>query len=275
MATVVSVLKDVTFALRQHALLMKQMSNRVQIVSPIEPLKGGWSSSNNFGQSVLVETQSNVRKAVLKLPEWGMPETWTIMLGLDHSKVNYAGGFYYGLTAEIEAGCGGALQTFQVDWRNGTLITVPMNALSVVVKYDIGISDFAPPAAGTIRVTSTVSRGARSGGNHPVRTIAASASALTIANGAYSSYIEIPPFATKLALGARFGLLSSILVPGLSILWCVDNVSGTSIENVRAAHQLNCMPEGLMVPGGAYYVRLYNDTGSPIYVPNYRFTIGV
>ena len=40
-------------------------------------------------------------------------------------------------------------------------------------------------------------------------------------------------------------------------------------------YQLNCMPEGFMIPSKTYYVRLQNNSGSNLDEPWWRFSIGL
>jgi len=66
------------------------------------------------------------------MPEWGFPRQWTISLELDNTVTEYDG---FNITAVIEFGVGGSLQTVRCDWINGTVLTVTANAINVIAEF--------------------------------------------------------------------------------------------------------------------------------------------
>jgi hypothetical protein len=117
---------------------MPPLSPRIQV----EPAKTGfWAGNNSFGNKTLFNPSLMSRQIVGKLPEWAWPQIWTVQLGVQ----NYPDpGFNGNLFAEIEFGSGGTTDTVEIDWAQGTSISLPMNAANVYVHWDTG-PNLTPP----------------------------------------------------------------------------------------------------------------------------------
>jgi hypothetical protein len=104
------------------------------------PPHGPWSDSNNFGAEVAFAPDEENRQRIIKLPEWGDPVVWTVSLGIDYTEGEWpvggpAGQRGFEIVGEVSYGVGGATQTVEVDWIQGTTFSVPMNAISVDASY--------------------------------------------------------------------------------------------------------------------------------------------
>jgi len=107
-------------------------------VVPIIPEHGYWTANNNLGSVATFEPDQTGRQMMLKLPEWGPPDLWTVSLGMDFRSDAVFGGDRFALLGEILIGVGGATQSFEVDWLQGTRFTAPMNSISVTaLKLEI------------------------------------------------------------------------------------------------------------------------------------------
>ena len=198
MSRVVEVLRDISLQVKYARYAALRSRRTVQKVAPVEQRRGIWSGSNELGYYLEIEGSTDLRKSVLKLSEWGMPKIWTIMLGVDTNNVNFlTTPTVFGLIAELAAGAGGTTQEVEVDWVNGTCVSLPMNALSVIVRYDQELAGI-PVDYGTLRTRVTLCEGVRPGGIPPIRTLHNSGSA--IASGSFTQYVEVPAFARKLAV---------------------------------------------------------------------------
>ena len=163
------------------------------IVEPIAPRRGPWSGNNQLGTTQPFSPDANNRQTILKLDEWGMPEVWTVMLGLDLDLDGLAPGSFLDVKAVVSVGTGGTTQEFEVDWKNGVTFSAPMNAINIMARYDnaANIDD------SNLRLTATLGRGDFSG-LPPTFT---PPSSVTLLAGATSALIEIPAFASELVIG--------------------------------------------------------------------------
>lgn len=131
-------------------------------VAVITPSAGWWTGSNNVGTEVAFAPDSTNRQTILRLPEIGAPEEWTVSLYLTAPPEDVLYSAFH-VTARVEFGVGGSTQVVEIDWLNGAQITVPANALNIIAEYD----EVDARAAG-IRLGVQVARGRR-GGNAPPR----------------------------------------------------------------------------------------------------------
>lgn len=236
----------------------------------LDQKNGPWTGSNYLGNYLEIEGSTSLRKSVLKMPEWGMPKVWTIMLGLDLTNINFNIGGVFGLVAEIAAGSGGTTQELEVDWVNGVCVSMPMNAVSVIVRYDQQLTSF-PGNYGTLRARVTLAPGVRAG---PDPILTKKAAGGSVAVGAFSTYLQIPSFARRLLIFDGAGN-ETLWAPGVQIRFITTQVTGQPADIVQAAELHNALPDGVNVPQYARWVRLFNGSLTDISEPYYRFTIGV
>lgn len=145
-------------------------------VVPVTPAHGWWTGSQNIGSELPFAPDANLRQTILKLPEIGAPEEWTISLYLVTPVPAGANLANFRVTAVIEFGAGGTTQIIEMDWLNGAQITLPCNAINVIAQYST-----ASTAAG-IRLGVQVARGRRGGNQPPRKTIV--------------DLVQIPPLGT-------------------------------------------------------------------------------
>jgi hypothetical protein len=273
MSRTVALLRDISLQLKYARYAAIKQAKKAQLVELISPRRGAWSGSNELGYILDIEGSLDLRKSVLKLSEWGMPEMWTIMLGLDLTNVNFTGSVTsFGLIATISAGAGGTIQELEVDWVNGTMLSVPMNALSVGVSYDQFFPGF-PANYGTIRTRVTLARGLRPGGIPPIRTLHTEAA---LSNNNFSTLQSIPSFARKVALYTRDNEQNILYDPSNRIEFIGSPNTLLLLETVPMPFQQYCLPEGFMIPEGAYFVRMFNGSGTDMAAePFWRFSLGV
>lgn len=116
---------------------------KLGMVEIVEPLKGPWVGNINWGK--LFESPpgiaglgqlSTTPVAVMQtdvLP--GPPKVWTI--SLSKQRLETIGIFYGQLYARIICGIGGATQTVDLDWSEGSTVNVVANSISVQA-YQLG-----------------------------------------------------------------------------------------------------------------------------------------
>jgi hypothetical protein len=106
------------------------------VVFPHESRNGVWSGNNEFGFASGFAPDSDNRQTILKLDEMGMPQVWTVMLGLDYNAEEFIpSSSSLDIIAEVSVGSGGTTQDFSIDWRQGTQFSMPMNAITIRAAY--------------------------------------------------------------------------------------------------------------------------------------------
>lgn len=163
----------------------------VQAVTQVPLRTGPWSGNNQLGIEQGFSPDVNNRQTILKLDEWGFPQLWTIALGLTYEEPLAASDFF-DITANIQFGIGGVTQTVEVDWKQGTVITLPLNAVNVIAQYltpQVGRSVRTIPTS--LRLRASVAHGAIQGAQ-PTRSF--------IFNNATDLVVPIPPFAKDVTL---------------------------------------------------------------------------
>lgn len=108
--------------------------NNLRPVQIVPQQSGPWSRSNQFGTEQPFAPDANNRQTILKLPEWGFPQVWSVMLSINppsNAAANYL------ILANVEAGVGGTTDTFQLDWSTGTAFSVVANALNISAFYRV------------------------------------------------------------------------------------------------------------------------------------------
>lgn len=157
-------------------------------VAVLDPKTGPWTGNNQVGNEVEFSPQANNEQTILRLDEWGMPAPWTLTLGLDIQDADLpSGGF--DATAQIFFGSGGITQYVEIDWLEGATITLPMNAINVVAKYNFGINEGGGATLPTgLRLRASICR-------YPTTTGKATRSFLFALAGGPQIIARIPPFA--------------------------------------------------------------------------------
>lgn len=129
---------DDQFEMRSRELQASPPGMKTVNVFPSK--QGPWSGNNQLGIAQRFAPNSNNEQTIIKLDEWGMPEMWTLCLGLSFDPNAWVtvepGAANFDMTAIIQFGIGGVVQEVEIDWVNGTAISLPMNALNVIARYN-------------------------------------------------------------------------------------------------------------------------------------------
>lgn len=236
-----------------------------------DALDGPWSGNNNLGYETAFAPDTNNRQVILKLPEWGMPGVWTLMLGLRYTRSYWpltAPYSYFEIKAELTIGSGGTTQDMVVDWKRGASVTMPMNALNVhaVYSFPAGTPSFPPD----LRLIATLSQGPASkpwNASYTARMMPSDdVTLLYTAGNANTLVTPIPQFAQKVVLFPEN--LNNVL--GGNLLYSSDTVigfgSGAGGTNFYMIYFITgdllfSYPDGLVIPSGAETLLVYNPAG--------------
>lgn len=144
------------FTLRAARMRARQQPPGVSQVYPV-PLRNHalWSGNNELGRQAPFAPDANNRQMILKLDEYGEPTDWTIALGMQYAETILGG---FDVTAEISFGIGGTTQTIEVDWRDGTILTLPCNAATVVAVYNLQDTESPPDVPDDLILRVTMAR---------------------------------------------------------------------------------------------------------------------
>lgn len=121
---------DDQFERRAHEKTRTPSANNAINIVPAK--QGPWSGNNNLGTERAFAPDENNRQTILKLPEWGFPQVWSVMLDLKSTDTDFTD---FDVTAEVEVGSGGALEILDLDWNRGTSFSVVTNALNIIASY--------------------------------------------------------------------------------------------------------------------------------------------
>jgi len=235
------------------------------------PKNGPWTGNNILGIDYEFElVQGNTQAAsILKLPEWGFPEMWTVAFGIDTSRVNFPISSGFDVTAILTVGSGGTTQTIEVDWGNGNMVSLPMNALTVSARSAVSATVPGAVTLGFARLTTTLSRGTRPGASWPTRSYRSG----TIFAGADSLFFQIPDFARRVDVVSRTNSTDLYNAASFLEFWVRDNAGSSCVGRVPTAMLLT-IPDGIAIPSMAEWVRLHNGSGANL-LANWSFKIGI
>lgn len=123
------------------------------------PRKGVWSGDNQLGVELPFELDANNQQTIFKMDEWGFPQVWTISLGIELPKALIQGQIF-DVVAQVSFGSGGIIQDFEVDWVEGTIFSLPLNAINVRARWSSRalIAGIFPPKG--IRISTLIAKGA-------------------------------------------------------------------------------------------------------------------
>lgn len=236
------------------------------IVRTLPSLSGPWvgPGGNNYGYSVPFSTTSAVRQSILK-GSYGEPKVRTISLWELYS-TEAAAQNNWDVVAEINAGTGGTIQSFEVDWANGAQISLPFSSIEVVAKYSgVNASSLDPPSG--LLLSAMVGEGSSYHVN-PTRTKIVTDVGGTqtfVLAGQRSDNIIIPPFATSLRIistngsGGPYDASSYISFAG----YPSDYFGGAS-ETGKWFGDIDRFMQGIPIQPGSRSVSLYNGSGDTV-----------
>jgi hypothetical protein len=168
-------------------------ADSVQKIQLAYPRTGVWSGSNQLGVELPFDPNTDHAQTILKMDEWGMPQIWTVSLGVrfEHELVD---GEFFDCTAEIDFGSGGMIQSFDVDWVDGTQLSLPCNFINVRARWNDLARFLGLGVPGGVKVSVLVSQFA------PAHTRATFSRFFILPGGASSPlpHDKIPRFAKSL-----------------------------------------------------------------------------
>ncbi len=244
-----------------YSQMLSENPEMVMVVPPSPGISTAWSGSPNLGALCDYAPDVHGRQTILKLDEWGYPEVWTVALTLDSDEYDAAVGGSVGInvTAEITYGSGGASHTFEMDWRDGARIALPMDSLQVNAKYSLSSDAFGelvPPP--NLKLGVQLARGSCVSNATLTRRISYDVSA------AQDSTIDIgtiPPLAKDFALfnsNVNYSALGGVTCSALTYQIAQSAFPFGSIS--RNLHGASVVEYAVYpVLGGERFMRLYVD----------------
>lgn len=225
-----------------------------------------WSGNNELGREAAFQADANNRQMILKLGEWGEPEVWSLMLGIDFEDT--ATGLF-GITAEIRAGNGGTIQTLEVDWLQGTTLSLVMNAVDVTAKY--AASPTSVPS--NLLLRATTAKGKVSG-RPPVKTVQVPA-LVTGGGTVQSAAVRIPPFTKSfMVLDRGVAANGTVYSANFSVLMR-GNSAGSQVGEVTGDVLLNFASNGYPISDFARYLVLEARNPIVAVTPTIVFFLGL
>lgn len=226
-------------------------------VIPVEAKQGPWTGNQNLGSSRIWDPAAVGRQTIFKMPEWGMPQVWTVSLGIDTEQAQWTGTAAFDFTASVIFGVGGTTQQIELDWSNGSTLIVPANAIEVVARTysDSGVAHAAPD---NVRLSVQVARGSI-GVPSATRTLR-----FTLAPG-ISDYYRIPNF-------ARYVMIlngPSTILPAYDpqvLYWFQSGRPGFLVSEM-AGNMLVNLGGVIPIPATARYMRVNNTSAASTVTP--------
>jgi hypothetical protein len=192
------------FTIRAQRMRARQQPPGIGSVFPLpkrnDPI---WSGSSEIGNEAIFAPSANNRQTILKMEEWGEPEMRTIALGMNYDRANAAPlTTAWTVVAEIQFGAGGVTQVVEVDWRQGSSVSVVANAVVVNASYPF------QEISGTSVPQDLVLRASIAKHASPTSKPTRSFTRLTFNNAfATGPVIRIPPFAKNVKIFPETGPL--------------------------------------------------------------------
>lgn len=184
------------------------------------PRKGPWSGNPELGQSQRFAPNADNLQTILKMAPWGMPKTWCISLGMEFTPIPTMN---FQVVAELLIGSGGSIQRFEVDWHNGTRLSVCGDTIEVQARYDMALPDdevgtnlIVPP---DLILSAQLGEWTGQAFPQPTRTIPLYdiGTLNPIQPGSVSDFIRIPAMANTMQLIPTNAATESILWSGAPI----------------------------------------------------------
>jgi len=240
------------FAIRAARMRARQQPAGVPSMYPL-PLRDHpmWSGNNELGNELPFSADADNRQMLLKLATWGPPRVWSVMLGLAFNDDDLVGSNGFSIVAQVDAGAGGAVQQFEVDWIEGSSFSCVANAIIVTAIYDDATD---VPQSLILRATA---------GEKPLAAPAAIRSFRVSAGPSASVLTRVPKFARSVTIqpaGPNVGALAA------TSLWQLGPTS-TAFSTQLTGAQIAALGTGnrLTIPNGIRFINLQNtDPGNAV-----------
>lgn len=161
------------------------------------PRTGVWSGKNQLGFEMPFDPNAATPQTILKLDEWGFPRNWTVSLGVRFD-TELAATEAFDAVAIVDFGSGGIMQQVNVDFVDGTVFCLPMNAINVRCVLNPLQAFSATPVPNGVKVSVLLAH------NAPARSRATFTHFLNLPPGSTSSAgfpnLRIPLFAKSVQI---------------------------------------------------------------------------
>ena len=216
------------------------------------PRNGSWTGNVNLGAMLL--SGKSTQQSVLKLDEWWMPHVWTLSLWNRPSRAIPGdfppeGQFLESTIARVDFGAGGATQSFEVDFVQGVMLSMPANTIQVALLSPATLAE----------IYAQVAIGTRGPSGTPHRSITQN---LAILNATNSPVFRVPAFTDKIEVlpGKNSGAAidsATITLEFSTVIGFTDIILSVSLQTITRYWG------GLVtIPTGAAYVRITNASGA-------------
>lgn len=231
----------------------------------IRQSRGKWTGNNQLGVELPFLVDPSNPQTILKLDEWGMPEVWTISLTCRLPKELVAGQIF-DLVGTINFGAGGLTQSFQVDWVNDTIFSLPMNAINILASWsELAFINGVPPPPG-VQVGAIISPGSTTHGRATRTSLFGTLpNNQSVINPITNTFPPIPAFAKSATLtGSGVASTNTLYSAGTALIFLANNNTAvqTNIQTIPG----NFLGPGVRVPipANARYWTVANFSGGPI-----------
>lgn len=213
------------------------------------PRKGPWTGKNQLGVELPFQIDANRMQTIFKMDEWGFPEVWTTSLSVNVPEL--VQGQAFDVEGEISFGSGGIVQTFEIDLVDGTIFSLPMNAINVRARWSdlAAFQGILPPD--NVRISCLVSRGglqhSRATKTLFVGDVAAGTAAqnnfpLLLTPPGLPTYFQIPVFSKSVAITPSTLANAGVLYNATTELWFLAN------DNVAVPALIQSIPGNFLGP---------------------------
>ena len=242
----------------------------------VVPMKSGpWSANNQLGTQVDFNPSAatrNTEQTLLKLDEWGFPEVWSLMLGMTYSDDTWgaSAGAAFNIIAKIRAGVGGVTQELEVDWIQGTTLSLPMNALNVIGEFTA--STDTPT---DLRVQLSLAKG-KVNGRPPQRSF--QLAGLAPGGGtATSNTIRIPNFTKSVMVVDRAVVTAanSVFSANFTLRFHPQAAATSTVGAVTGDQLIQFASNGFPIPTFARYVTLQASNPAVAVLPDLIFFLAL
>lgn len=102
------------------------------VVAVVPRKRGPWTGNNQLGNERPFSDNEGNLQTILRLDEWDLPQVWSVALIMKLTDPSFVG---FKVRALIEAGAGGIVTPFEMDWNQGSTFSFPFNAINIVAQY--------------------------------------------------------------------------------------------------------------------------------------------